>query len=129
MAILTGLAYQPIAYGLPSGDGPQAKVVNTGILNWAVNTIYVLDPTQNNQIREMQNIQSVFVDNALSTGVTTIQVGSTGHIIRVPPKTQGNFPLLAFDWPVLTISNISSNGTTQIWLTNFPSLGGTWTLP
>jgi hypothetical protein len=129
MAILTGLAYIPIAYGIPEGDSRNAKVVNTGLLNWTTAALYILDPTQNNQMLEMQSIQSVFVDNYNSTGTTWITVSGTGHIVRVAPKSQAWLPLLASDRPVLTIQNASGNGTSQIWLSNVPALGGTWTLP
>src|SRR4051794_446640 len=113
MAILTGLAFMPIAYGVPNGDSREAKVVNTGILSWTVTSSYLLDPTQNNQLLEMQSIQSIFVDNYNTTGNTIITVSGTGHIIRVAPKTQAWLPLLAGDRPVLTIANLSGNGNSQ----------------
>lgn len=129
MAILTGLAYIPIAYGVPDGDNRQSKCVNTGILNWAAAASYLLDPTQNLQMLEMQSIQSVFVDNYNSTGTLIISVSGTGHILRVAPKAQAWLSILAGDRPVLTISNSSGNGSSQLWLTNVPAVGGTWTLP
>jgi hypothetical protein len=129
MAILSGLAYIPIAYGVPEGDAKNAKVVNTGLLNWAASSFYLLDPTQNNQLLTMQSIQSVFIDNYNSTGTTWITVAGTGHIVRVAPKSQAWLPLLAGDRPVLTIQNSSANGNSQLWLCNVPAIGGTWTLP
>lgn len=129
MAILTGLAFVPIAYGVPDGDSKQAKCVNTGFLNWATANSYLLDPTQNNQLLEMQSIQSLFIDNYATTGTTIITVSGTGHVIRVAPKSQAWMPLLASDRPVLTIQNTSGNGQSQIWLANVPAVGGTWTLP
>lgn len=129
MAILTGLAFIPIAFGVPEGEAKNAKVVNTGILNWATAATYLLDPTQNNQLLEMQSIQSVFVDNYLSTGQTIISVSGTGHIVRVAPKSQAWLPLMAGDRPVLTIQNVSGNGSSQLWISNTPAVGGSWTLP
>lgn len=128
MAIISGLAFQPIAFDVPDGDA-SAKTVNTGVLSWTAANQYTVDPTQNLQLLEMQNIQSIFVDNYLTTGTTLITVAGTGHIIRVPPKSQCFLPLICSDRPVLTISNTSGNGTTQAWLLNIPALGVVWTLP
>src|SRR4051812_16288001 len=129
MAILTGLAFIPIAYGVPENDNRNAKVVNTGILSWTASGSYLLDPTQNNQLLEMQSIQSIFVDNYATSGTTIITVAGTGHVIRVAPKSQAWLPLLAGDRPVLTIQNTSGNGNSQIWLANVPAVGGVWSLP
>ena len=132
MPILNGLAYQPIAFGVPENDpgsASSAKSINTGLLTWSGNNTYTLDPTQSNQLLEVQNVQSVFIDNYNTTGTTIITVAGSGHIIRVPPKSQAFMPLIAGDRPVLSIQNTSNNGSSQIWLLNIPALGGVWTLP
>lgn len=129
MAILTGLAFQPIAFDVPGGDPTSAKAVNLGILSWQAATQYIIDPTQNNQLLEMQNIQSIFVDNYLTTATTTITVAGTGHVIRVNGKSQCFMPLIASDRPVITITNAGGAGTSQVWLLNIPALGVIWTLP
>jgi hypothetical protein len=130
MPILSNLAFQPIAFDVPAGHSREAKSVNTGAMSWTGgNTQYTLDPTQNNQLLEMQNIQSIFVDNYNTSGTTTITVATTGHIIRVPPKSQCFMPLIAGDRPVILIGNTSGNGSTQAWLLNIPALGVVWTLP
>lgn len=126
--VLSGLAYQAIAFDVPDGDSRFAKSVNTGILNWA-NGPFVLDPTQSNQLLEMQNIQSVFVDNYSTTGTLIIQVASTGHLIRIPPKSQAFMPLICGDRPVITFTNTTGNGTSQAWLLNIPALGVVWNIP
>jgi hypothetical protein len=115
MPILANLAYQPIAFDVPNGHNKEAKSVNTGPLLWAGNTQYTLDPTQSNQLLEMQNIQSVFIDNSQTTGTTLITVATTGHTVRVPPLSQGFFPLIAGDRPVIVITNTSGNGSSQAW--------------
>jgi hypothetical protein len=132
MAILKGLAYQPIAFQVPDSEPDTlgaAKAVNSGILDWTATGIYILDPTQSNRMLGMQNIQSVFVDNYNTTGTTILTIPSTGHIIRIPPKAQAYLPLIASDRPVVQITNSSSNGTSQVWLLNIPALGVVWTLP
>lgn len=127
MPILNGLAYQPIAFDVPSGI-IQAKSVNTGLLSWVGQSLYTLDPSISNQLLEMQNIQSIFLDN-YNTGTTIITVLTTGHIIRVPPKSQCFMPLIAGDRPVITFSNTGGNGSSQAWLMNIPALGVVWNLP
>jgi hypothetical protein len=130
MPILSNLAYQPIAFDVPSGHSREAKAVNTGVMLWTGgNQNYTLDPTQSNQLLEIQNIQSVFIDNYNTTGTTVITVATTGHIIRVPPRAQAFMPLIAGDRPVIQISNTSGNGNSQVWLMNIPALGVVWTLP
>lgn len=130
MPVLANLAYQPIAFDVPCGENRNAKSVNTGVMVWTGgNTLYVLDPTQNNQLLEMQNIQSVFCDNYNSTGTMLVTVATTGHIIRVPPKSQCFMPLICGDRPVIQFSNSSGNGNSQAWLMNIPALGVVWSLP
>jgi hypothetical protein len=128
MAILSNLAYQPIAYGVPNNDAAEAKSLYTGPLDWSANVTYTLDPTQSNQQLEMQNIQSVFIDNP-GTGTLTITVTGTWQILRVPPKSQAFLPLIASDRPVVTFANTSGNGSSQVWLLNIPVSGLMWTLP
>lgn len=128
MPVLANLAYQPIAFNVPEGDRA-AKSVNTGPLVWTAGSVYTLDPTQNNQLLELQNIQSIFVDNYDTTGITIVQVLTTGHKIRIPGKSQAFLPLIAGDRPVISITNSSGNGSSQAWLLNIPALGVVWTLP
>jgi hypothetical protein len=128
MPILANLAYQPIAFDVPNGHNKEAKSVNTGPLLWAGNTQYTLDPTQSNQLLEMQNIQSVFIDNSQTTGTTLITVATTGHTVRVPPLSQGFFPLIAGDRPVIVITNTSGNGSSQAWILNIPALPDVWSV-
>lgn len=127
MPVLSGLAYQPIAFDVPAGVN-QAKSVNTGQMSWTAATSYTLDPTTSNQLLEVQNVQSIFVDN-YNTGTLTITVATTGHIIRIPPKTQAYLPLICGDRPVLIFSNTGGNGYSQAWLMNIPALGVLWTVP
>lgn len=129
MPTLNNLAFQPIAFDVPCQDPANAKSIATGILDWTVNPSYALDPTQSNQLLEVQNIQSVFVDNYLSTGTLIITVSGTGHIIRIPPKSQAFLPLICSDRPVLTFSNSSGNGQSQAWILNILASGVVWTLP
>lgn len=129
MAILNGLAFQPIAFDVPGQSPTTAKSVNTGVLSWLSANQYIVDPTTSNQLLEMQNIQSVFVDNYNTSGTTLITVAGTGHIIRVAPKSQCFMPLIASDRPVITITNTSGNGTSQVWILNIPALGVIWSLP
>lgn len=129
MPVLSGLAYIPIAYDVPNGDQSQAKAVTTGTLVWTGGvSSYTLDPTQSNQLLEMQNIQSVFVDN-YNTGTLLISVSGTGQVLRIPPKSQAFLPLIAGDRPILTFTNVGNNGTSQAWLLNYPALGVVWALP
>lgn len=97
-------------------------------MSWTAATSYTLDPTTSNQLLEVQNVQSIFVDN-YNTGTLTITVATTGHIIRIPPKTQAYLPLICGDRPVLIFSNTGGNGYSQAWLMNIPALGVLWTVP
>ena len=128
MPVLSGLAYNVIAFDVPNGDNGQAKAVNTGLMSWTAASSYILDPTQNNQLLEMQNIQSVFIDN-YNTGTLIVSVNGTGHIIRIPPKSQAFMPLLCSDRPIITFSNSGANGSSQAWLMNIPALGVVWAIP
>lgn len=128
LPILANLAYQPIAYDVPGEDQAQAKAINTGPLSWTAAGAYTLDPTQSNQLLEVQNIQSIFVDN-YNTGTLIITVGGSGQVLRVPPKSQAFLPLIAGDRPVLTFANAGANGSSQAWLMNVPALGVVWQLP
>lgn len=128
MAILSGLAYFPIGYGVPNGDQAQAKAIYTGPLSWTAAATYTLDPTQSNQLLEVQNIQAIFVDN-YNTGTLIVTVAGSGQVLRIPPKSQAFLPLLAGDRPVITFSNAGANGSSQAWLMNIPASGVVWTLP
>lgn len=128
MPILANLAFTPIAFGVPNEDNTHAKGVNSGPLNWAAASNYTLDPTQSNQMIEMQNIQSVFIDNN-NTGTLVITVAGTGHTLRIPPKSQAFMPLIAGDRPVISFTNTGGVGQSQVWLLNIPALGVVWTLP
>lgn len=129
MAVLNGLAYTPIAFDVPTPEKGQpgpAKSIGTGPLDWTAAALYILDPTQSNQLLEVQNIQSLFIDNASTTGTTTITVAGTGHVLRIPPQSQGFLPLIAGDRPVIQIANASGDGSSQVWLLNIPVLGVLW---
>ena len=134
--ILSGLAYQRIAFDVPSSDSSAAKSVGTGVMDFSVNSAWTLDPTQSNQLLEVQNIQSIFVDNYANTGTLTITVAGSGHVIRIPPKSQAFMPLLCGDRPVISFSNYASGTTTpqasgkaQCCIQNFPALGVIWQIP
>lgn len=129
MPVLSGLAFQPIAFGVPEGDSKNAKAVNTGLLVWTGGvSSYTLDPTQSNQLLEMQSIQSVFVDN-YNTGTLLISVSGSMQVLRVPPKSQAYLPIIAGDRPVLTFTNVGNNGYSQAWLLNVPAGPSVWAIP
>jgi hypothetical protein len=77
---------------------------------------------------EVQNIQSIFIDN-YNTGTLIITVSGSGQVLRVPPKSQAFLPLIAGDRPVLTFTNVGANGSSQAWLMNIPALGVIWSVP
>jgi hypothetical protein len=120
MAILSGLAYQPISTGPVSH-----KVVNSGLLDWTAQTSYQIDVRQSTRLAELQDIQSVFVDNTLTTGALVITSRSNGFKLRVAPGAMGSFPFLAAsDSPFITVKNTSGSGQSQLWFANVPAIGG-----
>lgn len=126
---LSGLAYTPIAFDIPNSDNREAKCVNLGPLNWtgsqAYVTNYVFDPTQSNQLLDMQNIQSIFVDNNVD-GPTFITISGTNQLLRVPARSQAYLPILAGDRPIITIFSSVTAGITQVWVLNTPTTGAVW---
>lgn len=130
MPILANLAYRPIAYDVPRGAAAQqAKAIYTGLLDWTAATSYTLDTTQSNQLLCVQNIQSVSIDNSASSGVTSVQVSGTGHVLRVAPGAVAALPLLTSDRPVLTFSNTSGRGSTRAWVSNVIAAGVNYSAP
>jgi hypothetical protein len=122
--ILSGLAFQAIAFDVPTSG---AKCVATGLMLFdASHLSWTLDPTQSNQLLEMQNIQSIYVDNTANQSDLTITVSGTGHRIKVPAFGQGFLPLICGDRPVITFTGGSISGSAQAWLLNTPALGCVW---
>lgn len=124
MSILSGLAYQAIAFDVPCSG---AKAVATGpMLFDSTHLSYILDPTQSNQLLDVQNIQSIFVDNS-GGGLLTITVSGTGFTLKVPAASQCFMPLICGDRPVVTFAS-DIGGTVQAWLCNTPATGVIWTV-
>lgn len=120
---LHNLAAQPIAFDVPCSG---AKAVNSGPLDWTAATTYILDVTQNNQLLDMQNIQSIYVDNLASSGALNILVAGTGQTLQIPAGKHGYLQLLCSDRPIFQFTNTSGNGTSNIWLMNIPVASFIW---
>jgi hypothetical protein len=112
MTNLVRMAFIPVG----SGDDVR-KVINTGPLDWTLDNAYVLDTTQSNQLLEVQNLQSIFIDNP-GTGQLVISVSVTQFTLRIAPGSQAFVSLFCTDRPVITFSNSSGNGKSQCWLVN-----------
>jgi len=126
--ILSRLATQPVAYGVPDGKNSNAKVVAVPQINWnAPSDEYIIDVSQSNQMLDMQNIQGVFAYNTSFADVILTVLG-TNYVARLIRQSQTILPLICSDRPVFQVINTTQNagdGSTQLWFVNYPVVGYT----
>lgn len=118
------LAYVPIGFGVPHGptarDG--AKSVSTGPLVWPNIQGYLIDLAQNLQLQEVQNLQSVWVDNTAYTAAVSIVISGTNQLIKIPAGAQAWLPVFATERSLITVTVVSpaTAGSTSLLFLNIP---------
>lgn len=105
---------------MPVGqEGPRAIPLNLDFTTATGNTSVLLDLKQAQAMAKVSYIQTIFVDNSGSPGITTINVQGLSQAVIIPAGCQAYLPLLAINPPVLVCVN-NSNVKVPIQLLNFP---------
>jgi len=112
----------PVFNALIPREGPKAIPV---LIDFSVTPTYQIDLQQVFSLARMTILQTLWVDNSANTGVVNITVSTINQTIKVPPSSQGYYPLLSGPEPTLTVSSVGG-GKIQIHLLNIPVQSQTW---
>ena len=107
--------------GMPDG-GPRCLPLP---LDFAANAEWVLDYGNMQQRNFLNMVQSVWVDNSLNGSILAITVPGTNQVLKVPPNTQGYFPLIVPN-PLKLVFDSAGGVLCQVILLNFPVAGFMW---
>lgn len=123
MGVLQNLNFlsQSVNNGQRPGEqeGPRAVPLVLDFTIATGNTSVLLDMKNAQAQARMSYVQTIFVDNSLSTVPTTINVNGLSQAIIIPDSSQAYVPLLAINPPVLVCAN-NGNVKVPIQLLNFP---------
>lgn len=89
-------------------EGPKAVGVSC---DFSASTTFTANFLLSQAQQQMSMIQSVFVDNSLNAHDVDISVDVINQLLKVPPNSQGYFPLLA---PKNTKLTLSSSGGVKV---------------
>lgn len=130
------MAYNPYKASLPfpvsCGTPPDCRIGRQAIhvlIDFSLGTTYQLDLSQIQSQAKLDSVQTLYVDNSANTGTITITMeGVTQQSIILPPNSQGYFPVLQGNPPVLNFTVASGAPVVNIQLMNFflpPVIWGT----
>lgn len=86
--------------GLVPADGPKSLPIT---IDFSVDPVWKVDLTQQTNLKIVNFIQCVFVDNSQNTEPLYIQTETVRQQIVIPPFSQGYVPILAARPPVLNM--------------------------
>jgi hypothetical protein len=86
--------------------------------DFSVNNVWMADLSQQFQQKQIDNVQTVFIDNSSNPQIVTFLCPITGQTITCPPNAQGTFPVISGDPPQFTITSIGSTVKVKFILLN-----------
>lgn len=95
-------------------------------LDFTAANSYLVDLTQMQQQKQIDSVQSIFIDNSNGNVPITIAVQVSKQIIVVPPFAQGVYPLFIPNPPVFTVTSQGNTYLPQLIATNMPLPYMTW---
>ena len=85
----------------------------------------VINLTLAQQQKQISLVQTIYVDNSLSSAQTEIVCQSSGQVIKVPPGAEGYFPVITSNPPIFNLTN-PSGVVVQVYILNVPINGQLW---
>jgi hypothetical protein len=104
--------------GMPDG-GPKALPLT---LDFSASSSYLLDYTNMQQRNFLDMVQTLFVDNSLSSDVLNITSLNIGQVLKIPAGVQGYFTIIVPN-PIKIQFDCADAVVCKVILLNFPVLG------
>lgn len=103
-------------------EGPKALPLKFDFSTAASQTIDLQNMQSRGYVAE---IQTIYFDNSLSSVPTSVTMRVTNQVLTCPPFSQGYFPILVPNPPVMTFAN-SGNAIVNVQLLNIPMPLDVW---
>lgn len=103
-------------------EGPRSVTVP---LDFALSPRFTVDFTLAYMRKVISMVQSVWVDNSLNTAQLVFTVEGTGEVLKVPPGSQGSFPIISAIRGKITVATTTAIATKAIFL-NVPLPQSVW---
>jgi hypothetical protein len=104
------------------GTPPDCKVGRRAIhitIDFSLGASFNLDLSQVQSQGAIDSVQSLYIDNSLSTGNLTILMGLTNQSVIIPPGAQAYIPVLQGNPPVLQFALSTGTNAVNVQLMNF----------